>query len=223
MLSPFTVPAWAPLILAVAIPFAALTMLGRRSALARAIAAGTCFLCGLRYEWWRWTSPLPEGQEVWQQAWAWIFLIFETATVSGIMATYVFMSRVRDRSREVDARANSPMLTAAVDVFVATYNEGYDILERTIVGAMSIEHADLRVWVLDDGARPWVRQLAADLGALYRHRVKGKHAKAGNVNNGLQEALSTGRRPDFLLLLDADFVPARRILQRTMPVVEEGG
>ena len=164
---------------------------------------------------------MPEGQEVWQQAWAWIFLILETATILGIIVTYVFMSRTRDRSREVDARAGSPMLAAAVDVFIATYNEDYDILERTIVGAMNIDHADLRVWVLDDGARPWVQQLATDLGAQYRQRLKGRHAKAGNVNNGLREALSTGRRPEFILLLDADFIAAKRILKRTLPLFEE--
>ena len=57
--------------------------------------------------------------------------------------------------------------------FIATYNEDYDILERTIVGAMAIAHPDLRGWVLDDGARPWVRDLARELGALYRFRIKG--------------------------------------------------
>jgi biotin carboxyl carrier protein len=82
----------------------------------------------------------------------------------------------------------------------------------------AIAHPDLRVWVLDDGARDWVRALAADLGARYLSRVKGRHAKAGNVNNGLRHALSTGRRPEFVLLLDADFVPARRILRRTLPL-----
>jgi cellulose synthase (UDP-forming) len=221
VITPFIIPVWLPLILAVAVPFAALTFLGRDSALARAIAALVCVLCALRYEWWRWTSPLPAGQEIWQQAWAWIFLIFESATLAGITSSYVFMSRTRNRSKEVDARAGSPMLAAAVDVFIATYNEDAVILERTIVGATSIDHPDMRVWVLDDGARPWVRNLANELGAFYRQRVRGEHAKAGNVNNGLREALATGRRPEFILLLDADFVAARHILKRTLPLFEE--
>jgi len=38
-----------------------------------------------------------------------------------------------------------------------------------------------RFTVLDDGARPWVQELAADLGALYCRRLKGKDAKAGKV------------------------------------------
>jgi cellulose synthase (UDP-forming) len=83
-----------------------------------------------------------------------------------------------------------------------------------------VDHNDLRVFVLDDGTRPWVRELAAELGALYVQRVNGKHAKAGNVNNGLAHALSTGRRPEFILLLDADFIPARTILKRTLSLFD---
>jgi cellulose synthase (UDP-forming) len=51
--------------------------------------------------------------------------------------------------------------------------------------------------------------------------VKGKHAKAGNVNNGLLHALATGRRPEFILLLDADFVPSVNILKRTLGLFAE--
>ncbi len=221
MLSPFTLAALAPLTLAIAIPFAVLTFLGPHSPLARVIASATCAICGVRYVWWRWAWSMPDGQEPWQHAWAWVFLIFETLTVASTISVYVFMSRTRDRSPEVNARAGSSLLSAPADVFIATYNEDREILERTIIGAMSIDHPDLRVWVLDDSARLWVRDLAESLGVSYCYRIKGKHAKAGNVNHGLQTALSTGRKPEFLLLLDADFVAARHILQRTLPLFEE--
>jgi cellulose synthase (UDP-forming) len=88
------------------------------------------------------------------------------------------------------------------------------------IGALDIEHLDLRVWVLDDGARDWVREMAESLGALYVCRINGKHAKAGNVNNGLRHALSIGRRPEFVLLLDADFIASRQILRRTLGFFE---
>jgi len=223
MLNPWTEETLAPMLLALSVPFIALTLLGHRCAAARVIASVTCVISGLRYIWWRWAWSLPENQALWQQVWAWIFLTFETLSITSSIATYTYMSRCRNRSPEVDARAGSPLVNAAVDVFIATYNEDYDILERTIIGAASIDHADLRVWVLDDGARPWVRELAHELGALYCCRVKGQHAKAGNINEGLKQALATGRRPDFLLLLDADFVPARHILKRTLPLFEETG
>ena len=66
-------------------------------------------------------------------------------------------------------------------------------------------------------------QLAEELGAHYVCRVKGLHAKAGNVNNGLSHALSTGRRPQFVLLLDADFTVSRNILQRTLGLFDGRG
>ncbi len=221
MISPTTYALLLPALLAVGIPFSLITFLGKQSKLARAAAAAVCVFTGLRYIWWRWSWSMPEGQEPWQQVWAWIFLVFESLSILSSLSVYFFMSRVRSRSEVSDARQNSPLLKSPVDVFIATYNEGYEILERTLVGAQSIDHPDLRIWILDDGARDWVRDLATDFGVEYLRRVKGKHAKAGNVNNGLDHALKLGRRPQFLLLLDADFVAARQILKRTLPLFEE--
>jgi len=175
----------------------------------------------LRYLLWRLSSAIPEGQNAAQQIWVWIFVGFECAGILSSSLVLFFMSRHRDRSADADAKQNSPLLYAPVDVLIATYNEPYDILERTIVGAEAIRHPDLRVWVLDDGARLWVKELAEELGAFYVSRVKGKHAKAGNVNNGLAHALNTGRPPEFVLLLDADFVPRLEILERTLGLFEE--
>ena len=220
-MTPLSAELLAPTILAATVLYLALTLFGPTNPGGRVVASSVCILCGLRYLWWRWTASMPAGQSDLQQLWAHVFLLFESATILSSCSVYAFMARVRDRSADVDARPGSSVLCAPVDVFVATYNEGPEILERTLVGATSIEHPDLRVWVLDDGARPWVAALAADFGCHYASRVKGEHAKAGNVNNGLAKAMATGRRPEFVLLLDADFVAARRILRRTLPLFEE--
>ena len=220
-MSEWTMGALVPALFAATLPYLLLSLLGPHHPLARTVASAICVVCGLRYLWWRWTWSIPDGQAEWQQIWAYVFLLFESATILSTCSVYGFMMRTRNRSADVDARSGSRLLSAPVDVFVATYNEDRDILERTLVGATSIEHPDLRVWVLDDGARPWVAELAAELGCFYTSRVKGKHAKAGNVNNGLAVATSTGRKPDFMLLLDADFVAARHILRRTLPLFEE--
>jgi cellulose synthase/poly-beta-1,6-N-acetylglucosamine synthase-like glycosyltransferase len=50
---------------------------------------------------------------------------------------------------------------------------------------MDIDHPDLRVWVLDDGARDWVRTMAEDLGALYLCRVNGKRATSTTAFNNI--------------------------------------
>ncbi len=206
-----------PALLAFGIPLTAFALLGPASPLARLIGSACGIVFALRYVAWRWSVPLPDGALV-QVGWAWAFLVVETlASISGAMVL-MFMARHRDRSAEADAFSNTRLVEAPTDVFICTYNEGPEILERTIIGASRINHPDLRVWVLDDGARPWVEELANELGALYVCRVKGKHAKAGNVNNGLAHALKIGRRPEFMLLIDADFVPGRAILKRTLPL-----
>ncbi|MFO1184589.1 MAG: glycosyltransferase [Bauldia sp.] len=186
----------------------------RYPASVRALCAAVCAFLSARYILWRGFYSIPSHQNAVQTAWAWLFFAFEAGSILSAMSVLFFMSR---EGRSLPAGPAGPELRAApVDVFIATYNEPYAVLERTIVGALAIDHPDVRVFVLDDGARDWVSDLAAELGAHYVRRVRGANAKAGNVNNGLAVALGSGRRPQFILLLDADFVPYRNILKRTL-------
>ncbi len=195
--------------------------LGHESRTARALAAVVCVGLTLRYLYWRILFTLPLHQNLLQSIYAHLFLAIETCTLVSSMLVYFFMSRTVSRSAAADLHANSALHDAPTDVFVASYNESYDILERTLVGALALKHKDLRVWLLDDGARPWAQELAASLGCEYVSRVKGKHAKAGNINNAMCRALTQGRRPEFLLLLDADFIPHRTLLSRTLGLFED--
>jgi cellulose synthase (UDP-forming) len=219
----FELHIWAPLFFTVGLLVVVLNYSPRLSKFARTSAAIICSAAFLRYLYWRILFSLPVHQNLLQQTWAFAFLVMEISAVLSAMLVHFFMSRHLDRRADADARQSCPLLNAPVDVFIVTLNEDSSILERTIVGAKAIRHSDLRIWVLDDGARSVVRELAAELGVLYVQRVKGKHAKAGNINNGLRHALSTGRPPEFILLLDADFVPFRNILQRTLGFFEDPG
>ncbi len=194
---------------------------GRNRPIVRAGSAALCIAVCLRYIYWRFHYSLPHQQNALQALWSYFFLIIEMGALSRALLTCFFLSRTVDRSAVADMRQSSPLLDAPTDVFIATYNESFEILERTAVAALTIEHPDLRVWLLDDGNRPWVHQLATSLGIHYVSRNKGKHAKAGNINNGVGVALSTGRRPDFFLLLDADFAASRSILRRTLGLFED--
>lgn len=195
--------------------------LGRESKVTRALLCGAAAAFLLRYLYWRLRYTLPIGPTWMQTAWAIVFVACESGVILNSLTSLFFLSRHRERTEEILRHENSKLLDAPVDVFIATYNEGFEILERTIQGALSIDHSDLRVWVLDDGARDSVRELAEELGAHYVCRVKGKHAKAGNVNNGLEQALKHGRRPEFILLLDADFIPKRQILKRVLGLFDK--
>jgi cellulose synthase (UDP-forming) len=67
------------------------------------------------------------------------------------------------------------------------------------------------VYLLDDQRRPAMRQLASELGCCYLDRPDNRHAKAGNLNHALAR---TGG--ELIVCFDADFVPVRNFLQRTV-------
>ncbi len=96
------------------------------------------------------------------------------------------------------------------DIFITTYTEPLDVLEPTVIGATQIQGANL-IFILDDGNRPEVRTMAERLGVGYYGRTTNEHAKAGNLNNGLQHS-----KAKFVLTLDADHVPTPQILERTL-------
>lgn len=104
----------------------------------------------------------------------------------------------------------------AVDVLVPTFNEGVDILRRTLTGAVSIRWPRKEVYVLDDGRRPEVEALAAELGCRYLVRPDNRGAKAGNLN----AALARTDAP-FVAIFDADHVPVRTFLETTMGFFQE--
>jgi cellulose synthase (UDP-forming) len=97
-----------------------------------------------------------------------------------------------------------------VDVFVCTYDEGLDVLAGTLVGCDRITYPHI-TWVLDDGRRQDVRELAERFGARYLTRPTNEHAKAGNINNALDYT-----QGEVLLILDADHVPQPDILDATI-------
>ena len=220
-----TLETLAPTLLATGLLFAAFALLGPASKHARALASLLCIALTLRYLHWRILHTLPKTGNLAQHVYTHVFLTAETATLISSILVYFFMSRTISRSAAATASANSSHHRQPVDIFVASYNESRDILERTIVGALALDHPDLAVWLLDDGARPWAKELAQELGAHYISRVKGKHAKAGNINNAMQHALSpaspTARAPHFLLLLDADFIPHRTLLRRVLGLFDD--
>jgi cellulose synthase (UDP-forming) len=108
-----------------------------------------------------------------------------------------------------------------VDVLITTYNEEEAILERTIVGALGIDFPGVRVWVLDDGRRAWLAALCRSKGALYLARPDNRHAKAGNINHALEHLRQDPDPPEFVAVFDADFVPQRNFLWRTLPLFHD--
>jgi cellulose synthase/poly-beta-1,6-N-acetylglucosamine synthase-like glycosyltransferase len=190
---------------------------------ARATLFGICILLSWRYLWWRFDATLPPFQWRFESLFAWAFSIVEAIAILGWTISFVTLSRSKDRSAEVIERSdrlNRMERLPRVDVLITTYNEEEPILTRTIVGALGIDFPGVRVWVLDDGNRPWVETLCRSKGAYYLDRSDNAHAKAGNINHALEFISAQPNRPEFVAVFDADFVPQRAFLWRTVPLFQ---
>jgi cellulose synthase (UDP-forming) len=120
----------------------------------------------------------------------------------------------------------------SVDVFIPTYNEDVELLRTTLIAASRIDYPAelLTVYILDDGGTAQklndpdmakraqaqmraraLQELCARFGVRYLTRERNIKAKAGNINSALEQTDS-----DLILILDADHVPTRNILQNTV-------
>jgi cellulose synthase (UDP-forming) len=97
-----------------------------------------------------------------------------------------------------------------IAVLIPTYNEGPEILVPTIAAAAALEPAH-ETWVLDDGERPEIEELARSLGVHYLARPTHEHAKAGNLNHALGFIDA-----EVIAVLDADHVAAPEFLRATL-------
>jgi cellulose synthase/poly-beta-1,6-N-acetylglucosamine synthase-like glycosyltransferase len=97
-----------------------------------------------------------------------------------------------------------------VAVLIPTWNEPEEVLAPTVAAAAALQPAH-ETWVLDDGDRPHIARLAADLGARYLRRLDRRHAKAGNLNHALEVI-----QADVVAVLDADHVARPDLLVDTL-------
>ena len=171
---------------------------GRQTLALLALVAGVAYLA------WRWGFTLSPGS-------LWLglpLLIAETWALTAV--TLFIFSTWRLTTREASWRQPEHRRVA---VLVPTYNEPEEIVRATLLGALAIRHDPKpEVFVLDDGDRRWVAEMATELGTHYIVRPAPRNeAKAGNLNHALPLIDA-----DFLLVLDADHVPFPHFLERTI-------
>ena len=151
---------------------------------------------------WRATSTL--AMNVW-----WVSIPLYIMEIHAAVGLGLFTFSLWDVDRRPQTR-EVLRTRARVAVLIPTYNEDLEVLMPTIAAAleMRVKH---ETWVLDDGNRPEVAQLARELGARYLTRPTNEHAKAGNLNHalGIIEA-------DLIAVLDADHVASPDFLTHTL-------
>jgi cellulose synthase (UDP-forming) len=208
-----------PGLVALGLGIALLPWLNAQATLARSVVVGLLIALMARYMWWRVCCTLPPAAPSLEWGIGLLYLLVEALAVFAGMMSLFFLTRTRNRSAEADAHAawfEDQPVAPLIDVLICTYNEEQEIVERTIIGALSMEYPNFRTWVLDDGRRPWLELLCQRLGCGYVTRSDNAHAKAGNINNALRLLERHERRPDFISILDADFVPKSKFLERAI-------
>ncbi|WP_426299946.1 glycosyltransferase family 2 protein [Arthrobacter sp. R-11] len=164
-------------------------------------------ILGVNYVAWRWLASLN-----WEAWWIAVPLVIaETYSLIDVILFGLTVWKLKIRKPPPPAPDD-----ATVDVFITTYNEPLDLVMTTALAAKDIRRPH-STWILDDGKRPALRELAESNGIGYVTRSADwtpdmpRHAKAGNLNNALM--LTSG---EYLLILDADQIPEPDILDKTL-------
>ena len=146
-----------------------------------------------------------------------IFVILSVIGVHRYVLVYLYYKH-RDHTPGLPAL---PTPLPHITVQLPIYNEAY-VVERLVEAACKLDwpRDRLEIQVLDDSndetspiAQACVRRLQAEGYTI--HHIRRSHRKgfkAGALDEGLQVA-----RGEFIALFDADFVPTREFLKRTMP------
>lgn len=204
-------------------PFAHKHILGRFLLLAIASAVV------MRYWFWRVseTLPAPENPVSYTIAIA-LFAVETYAIFVFFISSFITADPVNRTLPPKVAAADLP----TVDILVPSYNEPTEMLAVTLSAAKNMHYPPLKrtVVLCDDGGtdqrcnsddpvlaakarqrRAELQDLCAELGVVYSTRPRNEHAKAGNMSAALERL-----NGDLVVVFDADHVPARDFLARTV-------
>ncbi|MDQ3150025.1 MAG: glycosyltransferase [Chloroflexota bacterium] len=165
------------------------------------VVAVAALIVSAAYLGWRATATL--NIDAWYLSLPMFVFEVHAAIGLGLFTFSLWDVDVRPRRRELGR-------VPTIAVLIPTYNEGPEILVPTIAAAVALQPAH-ETWVLDDGERTEIAELAAALGARYLARTTHEHAKAGNLNHALG-VVDT----EILAVLDADHVAAPEFLRATL-------
>ena len=163
------------------------------------------------YALWRATCTLPWGMGIPELIAGLLLLIAE---VVGFLEAAQYLSGMAN-SFEPDCPEIPEEEYPEVDVLIPTYNEPYEVLIKTVNGAVNMDYPDkskVHIYICDDMSRPWVEELAEKFNVGYFKRDTNEGAKAGNLNHALEHVNS-----ELVAIFDADMIPMHDFLTSLVP------
>ncbi len=137
--------------------------------------------------------------------------------IHGLILLYYYHKTLNLEASEMPPPKEWPKVTIQLPIF----NELY-VVKRLIKSVSEIDYPKdkLEIQVLDDSTDETVKISAAlvdkyrerGFDIKYIHRVDRSGFKAGALKNGLEEA-----KGDFVAIFDADFMPKKEFLKKTVP------
>src|SRR5512139_57497 len=177
----------------------------RRIEFMRRVIAVVAMIVTTYYLYWRYTETFNSKALVF----SWSLFVAECF---GFLSTILFYFTVwKPRQRN----ALPPLAGRTVDVFIPTKDEPLAVLRTTLLACNDLKYPHSTL-VLDDGNRPEVKALCEELNCVYLTRKTNEHAKAGNLNFGLQNS-----KAEFIAVLDADHLPLTRVIDRLIGEVAD--
>lgn len=175
----------------------------------RRLAMAAALVLGARYLVWRATSTFNTHDAISTT----ISIVLYLAEVYGFGSMVFFYLQAAEPLPRTSPPIGGSSRLPSVDVFVTIYTEPTEILYRTLVGCLAMDYPEGKkvVYVLDDGRRPDVRDMAKKLGCRYLARSTREHAKAGNLNYGFSHS-----HGEIVMVMDCDHVPVKSFLTETI-------
>ena len=162
-------------------------------------------VAGVRYLWERASTIGGTG------AFGIAFYAVECLAFALLLLSALLLARGGRRSRAFRGAASGTL-----DVFVTVCGEPSEMVERTLLAALAIEHPH-RTYLLNDGHLAgmdgWegIERLAERYGVPCLTRTQGRRGKAGNLNHALNR--SDG---DFIATIDADHLATHDLAAETL-------
>lgn len=170
---------------------------------------------------WRLLFTLPVGGP--HLVAALVLVLFEALPLAGLVLRAITLW-------DIDTVGPDPVTEAGPGhravVLIPTDDEPVEVLAPTVAAACALRPAH-QTWVLDDGDRPWVEEMATCYGARYVRRDGHAHGGAGALNSALallQAEVAAGAEPvDVVAVLDGDHVPLPTFLTDTLGWFDDPG
>lgn len=150
-------------------------------------------------------------------------LVVTTLFIYGLNFFYLTWVSIRRKKKQEPLPSPSPL--PPVTVQLPVYNELY-VAERLVTAAANLDYPRelLQIQVLDDSTDETSTIIARQVARLQRQGVDIQHLRRTDRSGfkaGALAAATDQARGEFIAIFDADFIPGRDFLQRTLPHFSE--